>query len=96
MQFDKNCVFWSSSLSYAIETRTRQFFYFVLFQVKQMLFRTKKFCEEFGVCFLVPTNELTESRKKLNERAGRISKDTLSSSLFVSCLGCLSHSDVCR
>jgi hypothetical protein len=35
-----------------------------------MLFRAKKFCEEFGICFLVPSNELTEVRKnEMKEQA---------------------------
>jgi len=38
-----------------------------------MLFRTKKFCEEFGICFLVSTSELTEPKKnEMREQAESI------------------------
>ena len=88
------CLFWSSSLNHATETgpRHRKVFVLFCFKINRCYL---EFCEELALCFLVSTNELTEPRKKLNERAGRINKDIWSLSLFVSCLECLSPSDVC-
>jgi hypothetical protein len=38
-----------------------------------MLFKAKKFCEHFGIHFLVPANELTEARRnEMKEQAESI------------------------
>jgi len=87
-------LFRSSSLSNAIETRTRHRKVFILFY-----FKINRYYLEvlWRIWYLLSCSYQWTDRtqKKWNERAGRINKVMLSSSLFVSCLGFVSRCDVC-